>query len=211
MNGFDRRGATLDHSPKRRPPGSRLSELSDRVGRAFSRLDPVTASRQPVGVSLPVYDHMAPCEDQAVLPRFPITRQGYNCDAVDQHVAELEAELAELERQIDELRAHAASRDDVAAEIERIGDQASAILVAAHDEAQQTLRVAELRAGARIANAASYVSALTEEANLQLRKVEEDRLSVSRERARLIEDVSSTATALSSLAVASAQRFPPEP
>jgi DivIVA protein len=209
VDGFDRPGpgATLDE-PKRRA-GSRFSDLGDRVTRALSKRDPVTASREPAGVSFPVYDQTEVYDDP-VLPRFPITRQGYDCDVVDQHVAELEAELAALERHIDELRASARSREAVAVEIERIGEQTSAILVAAHDEAQQTLRVAELRAHTRIANAASYVSALTEEANLQLRKVEEDRRCVSRERARLIEDIRSTGMALSSLAVDAAQRFPPE-
>jgi hypothetical protein len=209
VDGFDRPGATLDEPTKRRATGSRFGDLGDRVTRAFSRLDPVTASRQPTGAGVPVYDQMSSYDDP-VLPRFPITRQGYDCDVVDQHVAELEAELAELERQIGELRAGAPSRDAVAIELERIGEQTSAILVAAHDEAHETLRVAELRAYTHIANAASYVSALTEEANLQLRKVEQDRVCVARERARLIEDIRTTALALSSLAVDAAQRFPPE-
>lgn len=206
MEAFDRRGVTHDQPLRRRAPAG--SRFSDRLTRAFSKLDPIQANRQPVGdAGYPIYDHLSP-DEEAVLPRFPITRQGYDCDAVDHHVAELEVELAELDREIGELRAHAVARTEVAVEIERIGEQTSAILVAAHDEAQETIRLARVQAATCIADAASYASALTEEANVQLRKVEADKLSISRERSRLMEDIRNTAAALSSVAETAAQRFP---
>ena len=209
VDGFNR---TLgrDESQKRRPAGSRLSGLGDRVTKAFSKLDPVTASREPTDASFQVYDHMAPAYDEGPMTRFPVTRQGYDCDAVDQHVTELESELAQLEREIGELRAYAATKGAATIEIERIGEQTSAILVAAHDEAQETIRLAELQAHNRIAEATSYAAAVTEEANVQLRRVEADKLSVARERARLMDDIKTTASALTALTDDAATRFPPE-
>jgi cell division septum initiation protein DivIVA len=217
VDGFNRtasrdRNDGRDESQKRRAAGSRLGGLGDRVSKAFSKLDPVTTSREPNGAPFQVYDHMAPAyDDDPMLPRFPITRQGYDCDVVDQHVTELEAELAQLEREIGELRAHAATKGAATIEIERIGEQTSAILVAAHDEAQETIRLAELQAHNRIAEATSYAAAVTEEANVHLRRVEADKLSVSRERARLMDDIKTTASALTLLADDAAVRFPLEP
>jgi hypothetical protein len=134
------------------------------------------------------------------MARFPIGRQGYDCDAVDAHVAELEVELAELERQLGEARLQASAKSEVTREIDRIGEQTSAILVAAHDEAQQTLRLAESHANTVIADTASYAAALTEQANAQLRTIEEQTRSMARRRDCLIEDVRHTARALNALA-----------
>ncbi len=208
MERFDRRGVTHDQPRRGKVAGSRFG---DRLTRAFSKLDGVDSSRGLAGgAHYPLYDHTS-LQDDPVLPRYPITRQGYDCDAVDQHVAELEVELTELERQITELHAHADARSEVAVEIERIGEQTSAILVAAHDEAQETIRLARMQAETCIADAASYAAALTEEAKLQRQIVEQDKLSIARERARLMDDIRSTATALSSLADGAAQRFPLQP
>jgi cell division septum initiation protein DivIVA len=162
----------------------------------------------------PEYPDAPPYElpyEQASLPRFPISRQGYDCDAVDTHVAELEAELAELERQLDETRLQVTAKSEVAREIDRIGEQTSAILVAAHDEAQQTVRMAENQANTVIADAASYAAALTEEANSQLRTIQDQTRSLARRRDCLIEDVRHTAKALGSLADEGSRPLPDVP
>ena len=62
-----------------------------------------------------------------------MARQGYDCVAVDEHVADLERELIELDRELADLRARTPSGRQVEAEIHRIGEQTSTILLAAHD------------------------------------------------------------------------------
>ena len=138
--------------------------------------------------------------DDDILPRFPVTRQGYDCDAVDAHIAELEDELTDLERQLDEARAQVPSRDAVATQIERVGAQTSAILVAAHDEAQETMRLARTHADTVIADAASYAAALTEEATRTVQDLNVRAASLNDEHGRLLGEIRSTAGALHALA-----------
>jgi hypothetical protein len=144
-----------------------------------------------------------------ILPRFPVTRQGYDCNAVDIHIAELEEELNELERQLGEARAQVPSRDAVAIEIERVGEQTSAILVAAHDEAQQTIRLARTHADTVIADATSYAAALTDEATRKVSALEDQAAALDREHERRLAELRSTAAALQSLAENAANRFTP--
>jgi hypothetical protein len=206
---LDRPGTALGE-PKRRSAGSRFGDLGDRLARTFSTSDRADKSWESNGdVEYPVDSERAsPWDD--VVPRFAITRQGYDCAAVDEHVAELERELAELDQELAEMRARAPSGSEVAAEIQRIGEQTSTILLAAHDEAQQTTRRAQEQADRCLADAASNAISITEEANRQLREFEREKASLTRERARLLEDVRTVATALSSLADDAVDRFPPE-
>ena len=113
MDSFDRRGVILDRPPKRRGPGSRLATLGSRLVRP-PHDNGMSADH---GVPEP---YAAPYSEPP-LSRFPISRQGYDCDAVDAHVAELELELAELERQLGEARLQASAKSEVAREIDRIG------------------------------------------------------------------------------------------
>jgi vacuolar-type H+-ATPase subunit H len=216
MNDFDRPGATLDEQATRRSAGSRLSELGDRLSKTFGNVDRVrpevpswaadsdleyevdgTAGTDGSdGTGEPV----EPVEE----PRFPIARQGYDRHAVDGHVAELERELAQL-------RAAERSDNSVAAEIERIGEQTSAILLVAHDKAQETTRQAQEQADRCVADAATNAVAITEEASRRLRQLDSETDSVWRERARLIDDVRNVSSALASLAQEASDRFPAEP
>ncbi|MBV9050309.1 MAG: DivIVA domain-containing protein, partial [Solirubrobacterales bacterium] len=138
-------------------------------------------------------------------------RQGYDCEAVDEYVSDLEQELIELDRELAELRTRTSSSGEVQAEIERIGEQTSKILLAAHDQAQETTRRAQAEADRCISDAASNAVAITEDANRQLRQLEADKRSIRGERTRLLEDIRNLATALSSLAEDAAGRFPIEP
>jgi cell division septum initiation protein DivIVA len=141
-----------------------------------------------------------PAHDVPPVARFPISRQGYDCDTVDAHVADLERELSELEQRLAQAEAQVPSRSEVAIEIERIGEQTSAILVAAHDEAQQTVRAAQSQAETVISDATSYAAALTEEAEIKVRRLETEAASLSDRRERLIDEMRTTARALTSLA-----------
>jgi hypothetical protein len=207
MSDFDRPGVTGDGPVKRRSAGSRFADLGDRLAQAFGSVDRTNAdlaSWETNGDSEdPVVGETAPLWDP-VAPRFPTARRGYDRAAVDQHVTELERELAEL-------RAHTPLASAVAAEIGRIGEQTAAILRVAHDQAQETTRRAQAQADRCLANAASDAVAITEEANRQLRQLDSETDSVWRERARLIEDARNVATALLSLAQDAADRFPAEP
>src|SRR5581483_1936420 len=139
-----------------------------------------------------------------VEPRFPMARRGYDRDAVDDYIAELEQELADF-------RAGRDPSGAVAAEIGRIGEQTVAILRVAHDQANETLRRAQEEADRCLAAAASNAVAMTEEAKEQLHQLDAETDAVWRERARLLEDVRLVASQLSGLADDALERFPPEP
>ncbi len=199
MNGFGRHEDTIHRPQANRSTGSRLGKLSDRLAEAFST-DAHARASQPLDDDV---EHTVALEgtfDQdLVLAPFPVVRQGYDCDAVDQHVGELEAALFEAQRELADLRAQG-PRAEIAAEIERLGEQTSAILITAHDSASETVSLAEAQAQTCIADAASYAAALREEAKVERRRAESETKALRRERARLIGDIEKTAAALSSLA-----------
>jgi DivIVA domain-containing protein len=238
MGNFDRPEATLDEPVKPRTTSSRFADLGDRLARTFGGFDQSNAKRanwvsngaahdqgpQPTAlVEDPAVAHTTGAEHPPVpdppaagdpgmaapLPawepvqdRFPTVRRGYDRAAVDEHIAELERELEELRD-----RAPRA----VAVEIERIGEQTAAILSTAHEQAQETTRRAQTQADECIANAASNAVAITQGASQQLRELDGETDAVWRERARLIDDVRTVATALLALAQDAADRFPAEP
>jgi DivIVA domain-containing protein len=136
-------------------------------------------------------------------PRFPVVRRGYDREAVDDYIAELEQEL-------EDLRAGRAPAGAISAEIERIGEQTVAILRVAHEQASATTRRAQDEADRCLSAAASNAVAMTEEAKAQLRQLDAETDTIWRERARLLEDVRQVATSLSALAEEALDRFPPE-
>jgi DivIVA domain-containing protein len=136
-----------------------------------------------------------------VAPRFPIVRRGYDRDAVDDYIAELEQELEQL---------RAGRTASVTAEIERIGEQTAAILRVAHEQAAQTTRRAHEEADRCLSAAAANTVAMTEDAQQQLRQLDSETDAIWRERARLLEDVRGLATSLFTLAEDALDRFPPE-
>jgi cell division septum initiation protein DivIVA len=140
--------------------------------------------------------------------RFPVSPLGYNRAAVDEHLDDLEQELAELGRELAELRAHRETPMTVAEELERLGEQTASILVVAHDKANETTRRAQEQAERCIAEAAANAVAITEEAKHRLRELDNETDSVWRERERLLEDVRAVSAALASLADQASERFP---
>lgn len=200
MSGFDEPGTTVDEPVKRRSAGSRFGDLGDRLARTFGggeQTQDEGSTTESNGAR--VVAETAPPRDR-VAPRFPIAPLGYSHAAVNEHVAELERELAELR----------ARTPSVVAEIERIGEQTAEILSLAHEKAQETTRNAQAEADSCVANAASNAIAITEEAKRQLAEIDSETDSVWRERARLIEDVRSVAAALLSLAEDAADRYAAE-
>jgi uncharacterized protein YhaN len=133
--------------------------------------------------------------------RFPTAALGYNRQAVERHVAELEAE-------IDALRVRLGEPVSISEEIERLGEQTSAILVVAHDKASETSRRAQEHAARAVSDAARDAERITAEAERRLRELDEETDAVWRERERLLDDVRVVAGALASLADDASERFP---
>lgn len=208
MADFNRRDAVLEGPAERR---SRFGDLGDRLTKAFSKPEhPRTRQSGPKSRALTDHPDERPREAawDEPLPRFPIIRQGYDCGAVDEHIAELEQELMDLDRELAELRARTPSKGAVAAEMERIGEQTSAILIAAHEQAKEITGRAQEQADRCIADAASNAVTTTADAQRQLREMESEKVSLSGERTQLIEDIRNIAASLTSLADGAAERFP---
>jgi hypothetical protein len=213
---FDRRGGALEEPPKRRQRGSRLADLGDRIARTFSSLERSNSVDWQAEDDVEYQAEPESTADwQEVVPRFPIVRSGYDCALVDEHVADLERELAEVEqelsRKVEQLQTQASSQGQVADEIHRIGQETSGILLAAHDKAAETTRRAQAEAERCVADAAANAVTITEEANRKLRQVQVDTGSLSRDRAGLLQGIRDLAGSLCSLADSAEERFPVEP
>jgi hypothetical protein len=187
---------------------SGLAGFGGRIARAFASLDRGRIGQGELEAGPPVVgaaedgEHdmrgAGVAEDSS---RFPVAALGYNRAAVDHYVAE-------LEREVDELRTDRPPAVSITEEIERLGEQTASILVVAHDQAHETARLAQEQADRCIADAASNAVAITEQAKQQLRELDIETDSVWHERRRLIEDIRTTATALFALAEDAIDRFP---
>jgi ElaB/YqjD/DUF883 family membrane-anchored ribosome-binding protein len=207
MSELNRPGATVDRPKQRKQPSSRLADLGDRIARTFTPTpDQGKAPGGPWDVATEAHyavtdDVDERWEDDA--SPFPVVRSGYDRNAVD-------AYLNELEHEIDELRANRSSDDAVSTEIKRIGEQAAAILQTAHQQAAETTRKAREEAEKCLSDAAAQAISMKDEAKSKLRELDTETDAVWRERSRLIEDARSVATALFSLAEEATERFPSE-
>ncbi len=157
--------------------------------------EPVPAPPRRNGAQSPAADADA---DSA---RFALAPFGYNRTAVDEHLAKLERELAEL-------RAQHAPMASITDELERIGEQTASILVVAHDKANETTRMAQEQAERCVADAAANAVQMTADAKTKLRDLDAETDAVWRERERLLEDVRVVSAALANLANQASERFP---
>ena len=213
MSDFERSGVTFDEPAKRRSPGTWFADIGDRLARGFNNFDrpPADDDASPTGRS--TTSPSSPrrwltrwIRDPPELPgkkRFPTSLHGYDREAVDAHLDALERELAEL-------RIHRTPAAAVEAEIERVGEETSAILRVAHEQASEITRRAQTQADHCVQDAAANAVSMTEDAKRKLRQLDGETDAVWAERGRLIEDVRSVATALFSLAEDAADRFPEE-
>jgi cell division septum initiation protein DivIVA len=214
MSHFHRSGDTLEEQEgTTRSSGSRLAEFSDRIARAFTNhdRDPEDQLELEPGED-PEYELLGDDPRDGTGARFPVGPFGYSRAAVDHYLAELERELAEL-------RSQQPAPMSINEEIERLGEQTASILVVAHDQAHETTRQAEEQAlqttrraqeqaDRCIADAASNAVAITAQAKEQLRELDNETDSVWQERRRLMEDARVTGTALITLAEEAIERFP---
>jgi DivIVA domain-containing protein len=196
MSDFERSGMNFDEPTKRRSPGTWFADVGDRLARGFNNFDRPASDDDPPGWE--EYDD----SDQATevvdsvewdpgdspgKKRFPTTLHGYDRESVDAH---LDAA--------------------VEAEIERVGEETSAILRVAHEQASEITRRAQTQADRCVSDAAANAVAMTEDAKRKLRQLDSETDAVWAERGRLIDDVRTVATALFSLAEDAADRFPEE-
>jgi cell division septum initiation protein DivIVA len=207
MSELNRPGTTVDRPKQRKQPSSRLADLGDRIARTFTPTPtPGSTPSAPWDVATEAHyavtDDVEERWDDDASP-FPVVRSGYDRDAVD-------AYLNELEQEIDELRASRNSDEAVSTEIKRIGEQAAAILQTAHQQAAETTRKAREEAEKCLSDAAANAISMKDEAKSKLRELDTETDAVWRERSRLIEDVRSVATTLFSLAEEATERFPSE-
>jgi hypothetical protein len=205
MSDFERSGMAYDEPAKRRSPGTFFADLGDRLARGFSSFDRPADEEPEWG---PYEEPDQPTAAVDAVPweppgrkRFPTALHGYDREAVEVHLAALEAE-------IDDLRAHRSPAPDIEAEIDRVGEETSAILRVAHEQAAEITRRARTEAEKCVADAAANAVAMTEDAKRNLRQLDSETDAVWAERGRLIEDVRNVATALFSLAEDAADRFP---
>ncbi len=204
MSHFDRFTPTLDEPEKPRNVGSRLADFGDRIAKAFTVTDR-RAFFPPEGEGIePPFGEDTEQPWERIAARFPIALEGYDRAAVDQHLSELEHELVQL-------RSSPSQDTAVAAEINKIGEQTSTILMTAHEQAQQITRRAKSQADHCIAEAASRAMAMTQQSEQRLRQLDAETDAIWSERAQLIDDVRGVAGALTTLAQESARRFPAEP
>jgi F0F1-type ATP synthase membrane subunit b/b' len=191
------RSITLGRDSGERSGGTSPGPIVQRLANFFrGTKDQQAAEPAPTGW---VEGEQWPVDDE-VLPRFPVVRHGYDCAAVDAHVAELERELAEVDHELAELRAHSASREEVDGEIRRIGEQTSAVLIAANEKCGEMLREAQEEADRCLAEAKASAKAITEEGEARRRELETQHEAIRQERDRLLEDVRTVSSALAALA-----------
>ncbi len=195
---------------------SRLNDFRDRIARSMQSFDrrpahPSLAPGEQVadhGVEPPAEQFEPPMVLADVPPRtedahFPIGPIGYNRAAVDERIAE-------LERELEELRASTEPPVSITDEIERLGEQTASILVVAHDQAHETTRAAREQADRCIADAAANAAAMTEHAKRKLADLDIETDAIWRERARLLDDAREVGLALIALAEEALERFPEE-
>ena len=212
MNNFHRPHAGLQEADA--PDEAARSPFSDLAGRfanwmtGADRLTIDEATQAPVPTPEPAESNAAEppsASDDQEAARFPLAPFGYNRTAVDEHLAALEHELDELRGTKD------APMASITDELERIGEQTASILVVAHDQANETTRLAQEQAERCVADAAANAVQMTADAKSKLRDLDAETDAVWRERERLLEDVRVVSAALANLADQASERFPAEP
>lgn len=128
--------------------------------------------------------------------RFPWSPLGYRRGAVEEHIAELERELGELDGELIQLRAAANLREEVATEMRRIGEETAGILIEAHHQQESIVRTAEHEAYRLVADATARARAITAESEARVRELEAQREAAHHERDRLLENALAASAAI---------------
>jgi cell division septum initiation protein DivIVA len=213
----ERAGVTYDEPAKRRSPGTFFADLGDRLARGFSSFDRPQQKEpewEPDEADWEPYEEEFDQPTEAVDPlppaepsrkRFPTALHGYDRDAVEDYIDGLEQELGQMAAK---LSAQRQPTSTIEAELTRVGEETSAILRVAHEQAAEITKRARVEADRCIADAAANAVKMTEDAKRNLRQLDSETDAVWAERVRLIEDVRNVATSLFSLAEDACDRFP---
>ena len=205
----DRAGVTYDEPARRRSPGTFFADLGDRLARGFNSFD----RPQPDEPEWEPYEQLdQPTAAVETVPppepprkRFPTTLHGYDREAVDDYIDGLEHEIGQMAATLSAQRSPTTA---IEAELARVGEETSAILRVAHEQAAEITRRARVEADRCVQDAAANAVAMTEDAKRKLRQLDSETDAVWAERVRLIEDVRNVATSLFSLAEDASDRFP---
>lgn len=188
----------LDRRPKERhrrslgPIGHRLAGLFRSTAHTPSQPTPPPLTHSALEAGETLGDHE--------VPRFPLARRGYDCVAVDGYVADLERELAAVDRELAELRGSSPAEEDVASELKRLGEQTSAVLMAAHEQREEILRRARAEAEQCVADAKATAGAITAQFEERLRDLKGQTDAAHAERERLLGDIRTISSALAAVA-----------
>jgi cell division septum initiation protein DivIVA len=205
----DRSGVTYDEPIKRRSPGTFFADIGDKLARGFNSFDrpqpdePDWDRYEDIDQPTAAVDTLPPEEPSR--RRFPTSLHGYDRDAVDDYIDGLEHEIGQMAAKLSAQRSPTSA---VQAEIDRVGEETSAILRVAHEQAAEITRRARVEADRCVSDAAANAVSMTEDAKRKLRQLDSETDAVWAERMRLIEDVRNVATSLFSLAEDATDRFP---
>jgi|GEM_PF-6507552 len=199
MASYDQRSLQLARFRGRRlHTAAGLDDLRRRAVRLLARRGGEDPDTQTTAVTARLPEETSPSGEEGA-PRFPLARHGYDRLAVDRHLDELEQELAELDRELVALRTAADSSEQVKSEIRRVGEQTSAVLVAAHQQREEMLRGAWAEADRLVSDARASARAITASAEAQVRELETQNEAARRERDRLLDDFQTIAGGLVAL------------
>ena len=166
-------------------------------------LDPsVPGAGAVAGHEVALYHGASPLEPDPP-ERFPIVWRGYDRGAVDALLAELEAEL-------EQLRVRHEPQAAVKQEIDRIGAATADILRVAHERAERITTRSREESNARLDLAHAEAKQITADAEQRVRQLDADAETIWQERRRLIEDTRKLAENLLTVADDAAERFPEE-
>jgi cell division septum initiation protein DivIVA len=205
----DRSGVTYDEPIKRRSPGTFFADIGDKLARGFNSFDrpqpdePDWDRYEEMDQRTEAVDTLPP--DEPSRRRFPTSLHGYDRDAVEDYIDGLEHEIGQMAAKLSAQRSPTSA---VQAEIDRVGEETSAILRVAHEQAAEITRRARVEADRCVSDAAANAVSMTEDAKRKLRQLDSETDAVWAERMRLIEDVRNVATSLFSLAEDATDRFP---
>lgn len=214
MPSYDNRPLTFLGANKPGPRRVNFGPVGQRLASVFRPTDDPDQRPEPSRL-----ERWSPEEHEAVSDearaRYPLARNGYDCVAVDQHVTELERQVADLEhelsevdRELAELRSRALSTDEVATEIRRIGEQTSEVLITAHEQRGEILRVAREEADRCVAEAQARARTIRVEGEARMRGLAAENEAALRERDRLLGDLRGVSAALAAVVDTAEKRIP---
>jgi DivIVA domain-containing protein len=135
---------------------------------------------------------------------FPIAMRGYDRDAVDAYVREVNRIIAELQ-------VGQSPRSAIRHALDQVSEETRGILERAHETADEIAARSRAQADDRLELAKREAREAIESAQKRVRTLDEDAEQVWQDRKRLIDDVTRIAAELAEVADDAAGRFPAEP